>query len=54
MSSDLGERIRVVWSGAEYRGRGRETTSIGSVAFHGRTINRMAKVNAWNHERKLE
>ena len=22
---DLGERIRVVWSGAEYRGRGRET-----------------------------
>ena len=23
--SDLGERIRVVWSGAEYRGRGRET-----------------------------
>lgn len=52
--SDLGERIRVVWSGAEYRGRGRETNWIGSVAFHGRTINRMAKVNAWNHERKLE
>ena len=52
--SDLGERVRVVWSGAEYRGRGRETNWIGSVAFHGRTINRMAKVNAWNHERKLE
>jgi hypothetical protein len=43
---DLGARIRVLWSGAEYRGRGRETNWIGTA--------RMSKVNAWNHERKLE
>jgi len=52
--SDLGERIRVVWSGAEYRGRGRETNWKGRVGFGGAQIQRMEKINAWNHERKLE
>ena len=52
--SDLGERIRVVWSGAEYRGRGRETNWKGRVDFGGAQIQRMDKINAWNHERKLE
>lgn len=52
--SDLGERIRVVWSGAEYRGRGRETNWKGRVNFAGAQIHRMEKINAWNHERKLE
>ena len=52
--SDLGERIRVVWSGAEYRGRGRETNWKGRASFGGAKIRRMEKINAWNHERKLE
>jgi hypothetical protein len=51
---DLGSRIRVAWSGAEYRGRGRETNWIGKVAFEGQKISRMSKVNSWNHERRLE
>ena len=51
---DLGERIRVVWSGAEYRGRGRETNWKGRARFEGTSIRRMDKINAWNHERKLE
>ena len=51
---DLGERIRVVWSGAEYRGRGRETNWKGRASFGGAKIRRMEKINAWNHERKLE
>ena len=51
---DLGERIRVVWSGAEYRGRGRETNWKGRASFGGASIRRMAKINAWNLERKLE
>jgi len=38
--SDLGERIRVVWSGAEYRGRGRETNWKGRVSFGGAQIRR--------------
>jgi hypothetical protein len=52
--ADLGERIRVAWSGAEYRGRGRETNWIGKASFKGRKIREMSKVNLWNHERKLD
>ena len=52
--SDLGSRVRVVWSGAEYRGRGRQSTWIGSARFRECAITRMAKINAWNHERLLE
>lgn len=50
----LGSRIRVIWSGAEYRGRGRQSTWTGRARFTGSTINRISKVNAWNHERRLE
>ncbi|MGK0169425.1 MAG: hypothetical protein ACI9W2_001146 [Gammaproteobacteria bacterium] len=53
-AAQLGARVRVVWSGAEYRGRGRETNWVGRARFHGCTINRMTKLNAWNHERLLE
>jgi hypothetical protein len=51
---DLGDRIRIVWSGAEYRGRGRETNWQGRAHFEGAPIRRMEKINAWNHERTLE
>ncbi|MBT6430772.1 MAG: DUF3604 domain-containing protein, partial [Rhodospirillaceae bacterium] len=33
--ADLGSRIRVLWSGAEYRGRGRDTNWKGKVSFGG-------------------
>ena len=46
--------MRVIWSGAEYRGRGRQTTWIGRARFAGCTVQRIAKINAWNHERLLE
>ncbi|MEX0730794.1 MAG: DUF3604 domain-containing protein [Aquisalimonadaceae bacterium] len=51
---DLGSRIRVVWSGAEYRGRGRQTTWTGRARFGGARLRRIAKINAWNPERRLE
>ena len=50
---DLGNRVRVIWSGAEYRGRGRQSTWIGRATFGGAEIARFAKINAWNHERLL-
>jgi hypothetical protein len=53
-SHDLGERIRVIWSGAEYRGRGRETSWVGRAKFGNAVVHRMSKINAWNHERQLE
>ena len=46
-------RVRVLWSGAEYRGRGRQTNWTGRARFNNCTIRRMEKINAWNHERKL-
>jgi hypothetical protein len=41
----------VLWSGAEYRGRGRTTTWKGRARFAGATIRRLEKINIWNHER---
>ena len=51
---ELGSRIRVLWSGAEYRGRGRQTTWKGRAKFHDCEILKMEKINAWNPERLLE
>ena len=49
-AADLGNRIRVIWQGAEYRGRGRKTTWSGSAHFEGCRIERVAPINQWNHE----
>lgn len=49
--ADLGNRIRVIWQGAEYRGRGRQTLWDGSIRVRGPGLCRFRKVNAWNHER---
>ena len=50
---DLGNRYRILWSGAEYRGRGRETHWQGHLRFHGCRIVAMQKINCWNHEREI-
>jgi len=52
--ADLGRRIRVIWSGAEYRGRRRETTWRGQARFEGATIRQWQPINAWNPERQFE
>lgn len=51
---DIGNRIRVLWSGAEYRGRGRNTTWRGRAQFSGTVIDRFETVNLWNPERQFE
>jgi len=53
-AKDLGNRIRIVWQGAEYRGRGRKTTWAGSAHYEGCRIERIAPINQWNHERPTE
>jgi len=50
---DLGNRLRVLWQGAEYRGRGRQTRWTGKVSVSGTQIARFGKINAWNHERRF-
>ena len=49
--ADLDHRIRVIWQGAEYRGRGRQTLWRGHVKLHDGRIERIAPINVWNHER---
>lgn len=52
-AAELGQRIRVMWSGAEYRGRGRATTWRGRAELHGARIARFAPVNQLNPEQLL-
>ncbi len=51
--SDLGRRVRVLWQGAEYRGRGRETVWQGRLTVSGNRIVRFEPVNFLNPERQV-
>jgi hypothetical protein len=51
---DLGARIRVIWEGAEYRGRGRMVTWDGHLYLHGNRIRQARPINFWNADRQLE
>jgi hypothetical protein len=53
-SADLGRRIRVMWSGAEYRGRGREVIWRGGAKLTGNRIQSVTPVNFLNPDRPLE
>ena len=53
-SNDLGRRLRVIWQGAEYRGRGRNTHWQGRIRVNGTDILEIIPVNQWNPERRLE
>jgi hypothetical protein len=49
----LGRRIRVIWEGSEYRGRGRQTIWDGGCALQGNAFERIAPINLWNLDKKL-
>jgi Protein of unknown function (DUF3604) len=53
-ASDLGRRVRILWQGAEYRGRGRETIWQGKLAVTDNRIARFAPVNFLNPERRVQ
>ncbi len=44
----LSNRIKIIWSGAEYKGRGRETVWDGNVLAEGNIIKNFQPVNFWN------
>jgi len=48
---DPAGRIRVIWQGAEYRGRGRTTHWSGQIQFDEAHIQNISKINLWNLER---
>ncbi|MBI4182760.1 MAG: DUF3604 domain-containing protein [Proteobacteria bacterium] len=51
--AQLGRRVRVIWEGAEYRGRGRQTTWDGRASLIGNRILRASPVNFLNAEKRL-
>jgi len=49
----LGRRIRVIWEGSEYRGRGRQTIWDGECMLTDNAFERVAPINLWNLDKKL-
>jgi hypothetical protein len=53
-AADLGRRVRLVYQGAEYRGRARTTTWDGSLTIEGNRIERASLINNWNLDRGIQ
>jgi hypothetical protein len=51
---DLGARFRVIYEGAEYRGRARATVWDGSLNVSGNAIRRAGMINNWNPDRGIQ
>ncbi|MCH2438423.1 MAG: DUF3604 domain-containing protein [Acidimicrobiales bacterium] len=51
--ADLGRRIRVVWEGSEYRGRGRETIWDGSAELEGNAFEEAVPINRYNLDKRF-
>jgi hypothetical protein len=53
-AQELGSRVRLVYEGAEYRGRARTTTWDGSLTIEGNRIVRTGIINNWNLDRGIQ
>ena len=51
--ADLGDRIRVIWEGAEYRGRFREVAWDGTASFNDNEIVSAEPINFFNRDKAL-
>ncbi len=52
--ADLGNRVKVVWSGAEVRGRARKVEWDGSLSITGNSIVNVEPINFWNAQNPLQ
>src|SRR5690606_14482630 len=50
---DLGRRIRMVWEGSGYRGRGRQTIWDGQARREGNIFEVPTPINFWNIDKQL-
>lgn len=50
---ELGRRIRVIWEGSEYRGRGRQTVWDGGCTLSGNRFERVTPINLWNLDKQI-
>lgn len=51
---ELGRRIRVIWEGAEYRGRFRQVIWDGTASVEGNTFSNATPVNFFNKDKTLD
>ena len=51
---DLGRRIRVIWEGSEYRGRGRQTIWDGGATLDSNAFERLSPINHYNLSKRFE
>ena len=49
----LGRRIRVIWEGSEYRGRGRQSLWDGSATLTGNSFESFKPINLWNIDKTI-
>ncbi len=47
-------RLRVIWEGAEYRGRGRQAIWDGSATVRGNAIAEVRQINFWNPDKRID
>ena len=51
---DLSNRVKLLWQGAEVRGRGRQVTWDGELKLTGNRISDFETINFWNPEKRCE
>lgn len=52
--ADLGRRLRIIWEGSEYRGRGRQSVWDGSATVTGNSFVGFAPINMWNLDKQVK
>ena len=52
--AELGRRIRVIWEGSEYRGRGRETVWDGYAELTDNSFESLTPINRYNLDKRFE
>jgi hypothetical protein len=53
-ADQLGRRVRIIWEGSEYRGRGRQSVWDGTATLEGNSIETFSSINLWNIDKRLK
>ncbi len=53
-AEQLGRRIRIIWEGSEYRGRGRQSVWDGTATLSDNRIESATPINLWNIDKPLQ
>ncbi len=53
-AAQLGRRMRIIWEGSEYRGRGRQSVWDGSAKLEGNAFKSFAPINMWNLDKAIQ